>query len=240
MRTGRGDPGGAGRKPADDNDAAAGIGPAGHQFGLNLPIFRCFGQFSLNILSLGKQAQDTCFQQRRGLGEQWGIGASARAVIASRAGAALAKSCDSLVMDNRRNPGFCDRGAQEIRLLADALDKVDLHARPLRERACDDEAGEARTRAEISPGFASGASGKSWSESAMWRVQIVDSVEGATRLPRVQTMTVVLRKATAMSRPVTRRKSSRFQSRIMSMLANPLLARLSASQKVIGTRRGSL
>src|ERR1700732_4830761 len=49
---------------ADHHDTRLGIGSAGHEISRHLPTFRCFGQFSLYILSLWKQSECPVFQQR--------------------------------------------------------------------------------------------------------------------------------------------------------------------------------
>src|ERR1043166_2919517 len=55
---------------AHPNDSSVRIGRARDQLGIDLPRFRCCGQFSLYILSLWKQPDRTGFQQRIGVTEQ--------------------------------------------------------------------------------------------------------------------------------------------------------------------------
>jgi hypothetical protein len=55
---------GARFEPADDHDTALRAGLARDQVSVNIPIFRCSGQFTLYILSLGKQTLCTRFQKR--------------------------------------------------------------------------------------------------------------------------------------------------------------------------------
>ena len=52
---------GARLEPADDHDSALRTGLARDQLGVNIPIFRCSGQFTLYILSLEKQTLCTRF-----------------------------------------------------------------------------------------------------------------------------------------------------------------------------------
>ena len=49
---------------ADDDDASFSAGLARYQLGIDVPIFRCLGQFTLYILSLRKQTLCTRFQKR--------------------------------------------------------------------------------------------------------------------------------------------------------------------------------
>ncbi len=60
------------RSSRDHHDSGLRIGSTWHQSRLNVPTFSGFGQFSLNILSLGKQADAPRFQQRICLRQQFG------------------------------------------------------------------------------------------------------------------------------------------------------------------------
>lgn len=112
------------------------------------------GQFSVNILSLGKQPYGTRFQQGIGLAQQFGqrrqrsrrddLDASRRVFDEIR---------DAFGMNHRWNPGRQHRFAQERRLFANAFDEMDFDARLVRQRAGDRETGKARATPKIDPDF---------------------------------------------------------------------------------------
>src|SRR5262249_41553046 len=54
----------AGPSGANDQNSTLRTGEAGYCVGLDDPIFGCFGQFSLYILTLREQADGAVFQQR--------------------------------------------------------------------------------------------------------------------------------------------------------------------------------
>ena len=71
------------RETSKNDDLAPGVRAALDQLGLNIPTFSGFGQFGINILTLGKQTEDSGFQQRIGPASSAASGASARAVTTS-------------------------------------------------------------------------------------------------------------------------------------------------------------
>ena len=92
---------------AHDHNARSWIGLARDQCCLNFPTFSGFGQFSLYILALGKQAHGSPFQQRIGRCQAVASsGASARAVTTSRRFAEVlpTKSSIRTGVDDRRQP----------------------------------------------------------------------------------------------------------------------------------------
>ena len=102
-----------------------------------------------------------------------------------RSGAFLTKSAIRVGVDDRRRTGRPRRLAQECRLLGVAFDQVDLARRayPPARRQSPSRESQRRSRDRPRPAR-SGASARSCSESAMWRVQSIGSVEGAIRLIR--------------------------------------------------------
>src|SRR5580700_8231552 len=101
-------------RPLDRHDAAARIGQAGHERGLDVPIFSGLGQFSLYILSLGEQGLCTSFQQGLAQGEEVGEGSNrAGSDHVDRLVERRHHLLDSRLMHNRRGTGQAHGLAQE-------------------------------------------------------------------------------------------------------------------------------
>ena len=169
-----------------DNDLAPGVGPALDQAELNSPTFSGFGQFRPHILTLGKQAECALPQQRIGHRKelrQWSQGPCGHDIEC------LHRFFRKLLDAHLRAPL---RGAP----VACAASRRKAAFFPLLSTRCISAPGlSAIAQAMTMPGNpppeprsahmrASGASGRSWSESATWRVQTVASVERAIKFIR--------------------------------------------------------
>ena len=142
---------------------------------LNFPIFSGVGQFARHILSLGKQAQSASFQQRIRQREQLGQRRQAPAPSQRRcdSGALSTKSSILTRVDDGGSARHLHGLAQKRRLLADALDQVDLRTFGVRKCAGDDDPGKAGAGSEVEPRlWRGGPNRRSCSELATCRVQI--------------------------------------------------------------------
>ena len=159
---------------ADDDDPALRIGPARHQLGLDVPTFSGFGQFSLYILSLGKQAVARPFSTaatRRPSSSA--SGASARAVTTSTAPRSLRRNPRSaprwtLGRQRRSRATASRRKAAFLRVAFDQMRPAAPGS--VGERAGDHQPGKAARRSRDRPSVRPPAPARrSWSESAMCR-----------------------------------------------------------------------
>ena len=169
------------------NDAAVRIGLARDQFSLDIPRFRGFGQFSLYILSLGKQADRARFQQRLRKPSSSVSGASARAVTTSNG---VCESCGKILdsLAHGQWPGSASAATASRRKAAFlALLSTRWTSAPgvSGERAGDHQARESRRRSrDRSSVCASGASAQELQRIGDMARPDLRQRRGATRLMR--------------------------------------------------------
>jgi len=128
------------------------VGFARNQHSLDAPIFRCFGQFSPYILSLGKEGLCTSFQPGFGQGEEFAKRRERpRRDDLDRFAKLPSHLLDSRLVHNRRRAGDSHSLAQESRLFSIAFNEVNPPAGFFGECAGNREAGKTTARAEIDP-----------------------------------------------------------------------------------------
>ena len=166
-----------------NQDSCFRVGSTSDQAMLDFPIFSGFGQFSLYILSLGKQAQARLFSTADTLAEQLqrrqrprrdNVDGFARRCPQSLRSAARGqwreRQSPARPRAGRRPSCRCSRPGGPSRLRSSASAQA------------IDEPGKAGAGAEVDPDFARpGPKRRSCSESATWRVQIAGIVERAIR-----------------------------------------------------------
>ena len=162
------------------------VGHARDQLGIDRPIFSGFGQFSLDILSLRKQADAPRLSTAdRHSASSSASGASARAVTTStRPVVSRQKSSIRPRVDNRpAAPVLAAASRRNAAFLWLLSTRWTCAPGRSGERAGDHQARKARAGAEIDPDrCASGASAaEAGAQSATCRVQSCGSVDGATR-----------------------------------------------------------
>src|SRR5262245_46812657 len=134
---------------ADDQDASFWVSFARHERSVDVPVFRCEGQFGLYILALGKQGLCTCFQQRFSHFQQiveWRelAGRDNLSVLSTR----RYKIPDSRVMDKSRCARRGHGLPQKCGLFHVAFDEMHARIGVVGERAGDDDSWESPTRPE--------------------------------------------------------------------------------------------
>ena len=133
--------------------AASGIGTAGHNYCLDVPIFSRLGQFCLYILSLQEQGFCTLFYHRGGQSDQNGEGSQRPG--GHHVDRMLPRRDEILgaaVVYGRRRLGDPRGFAQEAGLLCIALDEMHHGAGRVRKRACQHQAGKPGAGTEVDPG----------------------------------------------------------------------------------------
>ena len=175
-----------GSAPRTTTTRALGSVRTRHQSRLKPPIFSGFGQFSIYPLSLREKADGAPFQQRdRPPPAVWKAGRrrgrSRRRHWPARA---LTKSAIRMAWTATGAPVACTASRRKARLLGAALDKVNARPGVSAKAQAIGIPGKPAPEPRSAQMRASGASVRSWSESAIWRVQSAGSVEGAIKLTR--------------------------------------------------------
>ena len=168
-----------------DDNLSLRISPTRRQTGLNLPTFSGFGQFACHISSLGKETQRARFQQRIGQSQElWHRGHRPRRDHIDRIRGLFDEILNARRVHLGRDAGGPHRFVQERGFLAAAFNQVNVRPGISASAQAITKPGNPPPEPRSAQIRASGASARSCSESATWRVHSVASVEDATRFIR--------------------------------------------------------